>query len=106
MIFLDWAAAEKHHADGNHHWHAFVCFARALHGRNPRIFDIGGVHPNIKSSKGTKLDLQCIWLYLNKEGRGTFGPWKGPKAIGCMVRYHFHYSLHANDFGLTVTFPQ
>ena len=88
MLILDWVAAEEHHADGNRHWHALVRFARPLRGRNPRIFDIGEVHPNIKSSKGTKLDLQRIWLYLNKKGRGTFGPWKGPKAIGCVV-IHF-----------------
>ena len=70
----DWAGAEKLHADGNYHWHAFVRFGSPLCGSNPRTFDIGDIHPNIWSLKGTKLDLQHIWLYLNKEGRPILGP--------------------------------
>ena len=91
LFFLDWAAAEEHHADGNRHWHAFVRFKKLLRGRNPRLFDIDRVHPNIQSSQGSKLDLHRIWLYLNKEGRPIIGPWGGPSAIGCVTMYHFRY---------------
>jgi hypothetical protein len=42
------------------------------------LFDVDGIHPNIKASKGTPLDLHRIWLYLQKERGAVFGPWKGP----------------------------
>ncbi|KAI9448725.1 hypothetical protein F5148DRAFT_1153368 [Russula earlei] len=72
-----WAAAEEHHQDGGRHWHAFIMFEQKLRGRNPTIFDIQGIHPNIRASKGNKLDQVRIWNYLNKEGWNTFGPWEG-----------------------------
>jgi hypothetical protein len=42
------------------------------------LFDVGGIHPNIRSSLGTKLDLVKMWNYLRKEGFTNFGTWKGP----------------------------
>ncbi|KAH9952327.1 hypothetical protein BGW80DRAFT_1196763 [Lactifluus volemus] len=75
-----WAAAEEHHQDGGRHWHAFLHFRSIFRGRDASVFDIGGIYPNIKSSKGTRLNQKRIWLYLNKEGRVIMGPWKGPPA--------------------------
>ena len=75
----DWLGAEEHHQDGGRHWHAFIQFNTAYRGRDPRAFDVGDLHPNIKSSKGTKTDLLRMWQYLHKEGYTTFGTWEGPE---------------------------
>jgi hypothetical protein len=58
-------AAEEHHQDGGRHWHAFVQFQTIYRGRNANVFDIetgeNRVHPNIRSSKGTSMDLLKIY---------------------------------------------
>jgi len=43
---------------------------------------VDGVHPNIRSSPGTKLDLTRMWNYLRKEGYTNFGTWEGPSSSG------------------------
>jgi hypothetical protein len=53
-------------------------FHEELRSRNKKLFDINGIHPNIKVSKATKLDLLKIWKYLNKDRYSKFGPWEGP----------------------------
>jgi Geminivirus Rep catalytic domain len=54
--FSVWGAARETHQDGGNHWHAYVKFRITLRSRDPLLFDIDGIHPNIKASKGTRLD--------------------------------------------------
>ncbi|KAG1827742.1 hypothetical protein DFJ58DRAFT_738177 [Suillus subalutaceus] len=75
-----WKAVEEHHVDGGRHWHVIVVFETAFRGRNERIFDIEGIHPNIHIS-GNK-DLLAKWNYIHKEeGAALLGPWEGPEPI-------------------------
>ena len=48
--------AREAHADGGFHLHAFVDFGRKRRFRDPRKFDVLGVHPNISPSRGTPWD--------------------------------------------------
>jgi hypothetical protein len=52
-------------------------FAAKVRSRSPTYFDIDGVHPNIRASKGNKLDRRRIWNYLSKEEWAKLGPWQG-----------------------------
>jgi hypothetical protein len=55
-------------------------FNQKLRSRNAKLLDVGEMHPNIKSSPGSKIDLLRIWNYLRKEGYTNFGTWEGPSA--------------------------
>lgn len=48
------------------HSHVYVDFGRRFQSANARIFDIKGIHPNIKLVKTSK-HLENIWAYLCKE---------------------------------------
>ena len=98
----DWAACEEHHQDEGRHWHAFIRFKHVIRDRNARLFDVYGVHPNIKSSKGFRKDLEAIWKYLNKEGCNVWGPWKGPVNVGYVtilyLSLHYTYIKYCSAF--------
>lgn len=53
------------HGDGGNHLHAFVDFKRKFRSRRVDIFDVGGVHPNVKQSYGTP---EKGWDYAIKDG--------------------------------------
>lgn len=57
--------AQESHKDGTPHFHVMVCFAdnKKFDTRNPRVFDIEGYHPNIRSVRS----LQAVRDYLLKE---------------------------------------
>lgn len=40
------------HADGGIHLHCFVDFGRKFRSRKADVFDVGGFHPNVSSSRG------------------------------------------------------
>lgn len=40
------------HSDGGTHLHAFVDFGQKYRSRDPKVFDVGGFHPNVSPSKG------------------------------------------------------
>lgn len=40
------------HRDGGTHLHAFVDFGTKFRSRDPKVFDVGGRHPNVSPSKG------------------------------------------------------
>lgn len=77
---LDWYAAEERHQDGGRHWHALVMFQTQVRSRSKAYFDVGGIHPNIKTSPtiNSKVDLTKLWQYLNKDHFVKIGPWEGP----------------------------
>ncbi|KAI0278674.1 hypothetical protein BC826DRAFT_882638, partial [Russula brevipes] len=96
-----WFAAEEHHQDGGRHWHAFIMFHQKLRTRDKHYFDVGGIHPNIKVSKGNSLDQVKIWKYLNKDHYHKFGPWEGPNSTqdvgGMKEAYAAAASAHTRD---------
>jgi len=50
------------------HSHVFVDFGKRFQSANARVFDINGIHPNIKAIKSGK-HLENIWAYLCKEDK-------------------------------------
>jgi hypothetical protein len=70
-----------------------------LKTRRKALFDVNGIHPNIKVAKGTKLDLLRIWAYLNKEKFGTrFGPWEGPHSSKWAVNHRYKHSIMLTSY--------
>ncbi|KAI9430302.1 hypothetical protein H4582DRAFT_1824401 [Lactarius indigo] len=75
-----WAAVEETHQDEGRHWHVFIHFKSSLQIRGHTLFDIKTLdgrtlHPNIKPSRCSKVDLRRIWEYLNKTGNPLKGTW-------------------------------
>ncbi|KAG1761536.1 hypothetical protein EV702DRAFT_984711, partial [Suillus placidus] len=76
-----WKGVQEHHVDGGRHWHVIVVFDKPFRGRNERIFDIYGIHPNIQVINGNK-DLLAKWSYIHKEdGAELMGAWEGPDEV-------------------------
>lgn len=78
----------ENHADGGIHLHAFVDFGRKFHTRNPRLFDVGGCHPNIKPCGRTP---QAMLDYAIKEGdvvAGGLSPILGDPVCGADDVWH------------------
>jgi len=62
-------AHEAASSDTNYeHSHVYVDFGKRFQSTNPRVFDIAGIHPNIKAIKSGK-HLEHIWAYLCKEDK-------------------------------------
>jgi len=62
--YLYLAASRERHADGSTHFHAGIRLERKWKLRDPRTLDIGGLHPNIQSSRNFRK-----WVtYLKKDG--------------------------------------
>lgn len=68
--------AREQHESGEIHFHVAIQFVRNLRTRDPRIFDINGVHPNLQSAK----DFDRWVAYCKKDGEysewGTIAPKK------------------------------
>jgi hypothetical protein len=60
-------------------------FGTKQRSKNAKLFDVQGIHPNIRSSLGTKVDLLKMWNYLRKEGFTNFGTWEGPGTQRCVT---------------------
>lgn len=64
-------AHESASSDTNYeHAHVFVDFGKNFQSTNSRVFDISGIHPNIKAIKTGK-HLENIWAYLCKEDKAN-----------------------------------
>lgn len=57
----------EHHADGGDHYHCLVHFGDVQRWRDARVFDVGGVHPNVDFAKA-KGSVGRIYAYCRKEG--------------------------------------
>ena len=65
---FDWSEVNHElHDDGGSHFHAVVAFTRRFRGLLS-AFDYLGVHPNIKSVKSGRRDLQRCRHYIRKDG--------------------------------------
>jgi len=53
------------HVDGGIHLHAFIDFGEKWRCSDPRVFDVGGFHPNVSPSKGRPWEG---WDYATKDG--------------------------------------
>lgn len=52
----DYVVTEELHKNGDHHFHAYIKYVSEYDVKNPRMFDLSGVHPNLLNpGKG--------WLY-------------------------------------------
>lgn len=67
------------HADGGHHRHVAIEFAKAWDRRSTTLFDIQGFHPNIKA-KRTKPEWAAAWIYAAKDG--DYQDWGAPQEEG------------------------
>lgn len=56
------------HQDLEGHFHIVMILDKRLDSSDPRVFDIDGIHPNIKRPKGRGA-IQRIYFYLCKEGK-------------------------------------
>jgi len=63
---LYYIAREKHE-DGSLHLHATVRFTKRVHSKDPRVFDVGGYHPNIKKLLTNRAFDNAI-QYVKKDG--------------------------------------
>jgi len=77
---IEWARiCQERHQDGGTHQHVVAKFTDRVQSRNPRIFDINGVHPNIQRIKSIKQALQ----YVSKDGEfQDFGTVPGKRYTG------------------------
>lgn len=50
----DYIVAQERHADGGIHFHCYIKYEKKLESRNPRVFDILGIHPNICKGSVTR----------------------------------------------------
>jgi len=66
------------HEDGGIHLHAFFEFEKRPNLRNPRIFDIDGLHPNVQPSRGTP---EKGYDYAIKDGDVVAGGLERPGGI-------------------------
>lgn len=57
----------EHHADGADHYHAIAHFGDVHKWRDARVFDVGGVHPNVDFGKN-KGSVGRIFAYCTKDG--------------------------------------
>ena len=56
-----WVIAEEPHKSGKLHYHAEITYDKSVDIKNPRAFDVAGVHPNIiKPHKGGKWKAYCM----------------------------------------------
>jgi len=60
------------HQDNGNHFHAVLGFSERFRSRNARIFDCGGVHPNIRAV----WNMQGCLAYVKKDG--DFVEWGKP----------------------------
>ncbi|KAG9307896.1 hypothetical protein JVU11DRAFT_12968 [Chiua virens] len=76
-----WKAAEESHQDGGKHWHVLVTFVARVFSKNLKLFDIRGIHPNVRVLKYNS-DVSSVWDYIHKEeGARHLGTWSGPEKV-------------------------
>jgi hypothetical protein len=74
-----WAAVEERHGDGGRHWHVIAIWDKPLRKTRVDVFNVAGIHPNIKVIGRQDKDLDRVWAYIHKEeGAVHWGPWEGP----------------------------
>jgi len=61
--------ATERHRDGSRHFHIFLMLDKRLDSRDPKVFDFGDLHPNIKKVTKKVGSLKKIYHYLSKEGQ-------------------------------------
>lgn len=66
---VKYVIGEEFHQDGGNHYHVYLTFAKRVHSRDPKVFDIDGYHPNIK-----KVKRDQGWIeYCMKDGHFISG---------------------------------
>jgi len=71
--------ARENHADGGTHLHCFADFGRKFRSRKTDIFDAGGYHANITTSRGTP---EKGYDYAVKDGDIVGGDLERPSRVG------------------------
>jgi hypothetical protein len=62
----DLIIARETHQDGGQHFHVAIDYEQPFRTRNPRVFDINGIHPNIKSVRNAA-EFKKVLNYISKE---------------------------------------
>ncbi|KAF8872205.1 hypothetical protein CPB84DRAFT_1829873 [Gymnopilus junonius] len=73
-----WWAVKEQHADGGWHWHVLVVFDTVYRGKNPHVWDVDGIHPNIKIVTRS-YGVDRVAAYMRKTGNpDSSGNWCPP----------------------------
>jgi len=66
---VKYVIATEAHQDNGEHYHVLVKFAGKIHTRDCRFFDVGPLHPNIRSIRPGIQNLRRVYDYVSEHYR-------------------------------------